>query len=101
MSRNSYFWAMTLFGSIVLLDIAARFWRHPADFASWDYFEWGLNAALIVVIWFAYRRQLQDLDKLAEHVEEKALARMYSHAYLMVLFAYLFLLQWLTSVPRH
>src|ERR1700675_619334 len=101
MSRRSYFWSMTLLGSLLLLDIAVRFWRHPAEFGSWDYFEWGLNAALVVVIWFAYRRQLKDLDKLVEQVGEKALVRMYSHAYLMVLLAYLFLLQCLSSIHRH
>ena len=100
-SRRSYFWSITLLGSILLLEIAVRFWRHPAEFDGWDYFEWGLDAALVVVIWFAYRRQLKDLDRLVEQVEGEALARMYFDAYGMVLFAYFFLLQILTSVHRH
>jgi hypothetical protein len=100
-SRGSNFWGITAVGSILLLDIAAHLLRPPAGFDGWDYFEWCLNAALVLFIWVAYRRQLRDFDRLAEQVEEKALSRVYHRSDAMIVLAYLFLLQALSHMHRH
>src|SRR6266540_487369 len=99
--HDGYFWALTLIGSILLLDIGAIFWHPPAGFAAWDYLEWGLNATLVVVIWYKYRRQLQDLNKLSDRIDGKALGRLSTHAYSITFFAYIILLQCLASIHRH
>jgi hypothetical protein len=98
---RGYFGGITLLGSILLLDIAVRLYRAPAGFAGWDYFDWGLNATLVVAIWFVYRRQLNNLDKLTEQVEEKALVRLSADTFSIALFAYLFLLQTLSHLRHH
>ena len=101
MSRGSNFWGITLLGGLALLNIAARLFRHPVGLEAWDYFEWSMNAALVVVIWFGYRRQLRDLDKLTEQVEKKTLSRIYLWSNSMIVFAFLFLLQGLSHMHRH
>jgi hypothetical protein len=97
---SGYFRGITALGSLLLLDIGIHLFRASAGFAGRDYAEWGLNAALVVVIWLAYRRQAKDIGKLAGQVEEKALIRMSNDAFLTVLLAYIFLGQVLMNV-RH
>ncbi len=97
---RGYFGGITLLGSVLLLEIAVHLYRAPAGFARWDYFDWGLNAALVVAIWFVYRRQLKNLDKLTEQVGDKALVRLSADTFSIALFAYLFLLQALSHL-RH
>src|SRR5579864_1367809 len=101
MSRPFGFWVITFLGGILLLDIAVHLSRAPSGFAGLDYFEWGMNAVLVVVIWVSCRRQLRDLDKLAGQVEQKVMVRMSGNAYGMAFVAYLFLLQQLTHLHRH
>jgi hypothetical protein len=100
LSRGN-FWGITALASVLLLDIAAHLLRPPAGFEAWDYFEWGLNAALVLVIWFGYRRQLRELDSLAETVDEKALSRVSHASGATVTLAYIFLLQALSHMHRH
>jgi len=83
------------------LDVAVHLYRAPAGFVGWDYFDWGLNVALVVAIWFACRRHLKNLDKLAERVEGKVLARLSADALSIALIAYIFLLQALSRMHRH
>jgi hypothetical protein len=92
-------WAVTVMGSILLLDVAVTLWRSRA-LARWDYFELGLNATVVVIIWLAYRRQLQDLNILAERIDDRAIARLSVGAFLTVLFAYLYVGQALTNMHR-
>jgi hypothetical protein len=98
---RSNFWGVTSLGCVLLLDIAVHLFRRPAGFEAWDYFEWGMNAALVLLIWFGYRRQLRDLDSIAETLNEKALSRVSRASGATVLLSYLFLLQALSHMHRH
>jgi hypothetical protein len=98
---RSNFWGITTLGCILLLDIAVHLLRRPAGFEAWDYFEWSMNAALVLAIWIGYRRQLRDFDGLAQVVDEKALSRLTRASDSMVLLSYIFLLQALTHIHRH
>jgi undecaprenyl pyrophosphate phosphatase UppP len=80
-------WAVTVMGGILLVDVAVTLWRSRA-LARGDYFELGLSAATIVVVWLVYRRQLLDLNRVAERIDDKAIARLSVGAFMMVIFVY-------------
>jgi hypothetical protein len=93
-------WMFGLMGAIVLLFIALNLWHRRTGLGAWDYFKWSVDAVLVVFIWLGYRRDLQDLDRLADQIRDKALVRLSGSSTAMVLLAYLFLLQALANMPR-
>ena len=92
-------WAVTVMGSLLLLDIAITLWRSRA-LAHSDYFELAVSAVTIVLVWLGYRRQLQDLNKVAKGVDDKALARLSATSFFVVILAYLFAGQALANIHR-
>jgi hypothetical protein len=95
--RSTSFQGITVIGSVLLADIAAHLFRSSQGLAALVHSAWGLDALLVVSIWFALRRQLNNLGKLSGQIEEKILARMHTNAFHMALVAYLFLLQALSK----
>ena len=93
LTSRFYLRLLALLGGLVLLNVAARLWRHPAGFGPMSYIELCVDAIVVVVIWIAYRRHTRDLDKLADRVEKKVHARLLSAPYTIAFFAYLLLLQ--------
>jgi hypothetical protein len=96
------FWGITLLGCMVLFEMATRLFRSSTGPTAWDYFEWALDAALVVAIWFAYRRQLRVLDELAPQIEQNALARISGGVNYPPLAAYVALLHLtIAHIHRH
>lgn len=88
MSRN-YLHILAFSGGILLLDIAAHLVRPPTGFAAWDYLEPILGIASIVIIWFLYRKYLQELDRLSKQVEKSALDHLSSICFSVAFLAYM------------
>jgi hypothetical protein len=88
MSRN-YLHILAFLGGVLLLDIAVHLLRPPTGFAGWDYLEPILKTASIVIIWFLYRKYLQELDQLSKEVEKSALDRLSSICFMVAFLAYM------------
>jgi hypothetical protein len=89
MSRRYSFWALTLFGGVLLLDIVVHLLRPPAGFSGSDYIEPGFAAVSIVAIWLLYRWLLQELNRMRGTVAERTLDRISQITFSMAFLGYL------------
>jgi hypothetical protein len=101
MPRRDGFWAFSIFGVVVLADVAARFWRLRAGLDILDRLTLGTIAMGIVVVWLAYRRNLRQIGGLKGQIEEGALERLARNDQAIGFFAYLMLIQALSFIHRH
>ena len=83
MPRGSAYWSrrtellmLTFLGIAMMADVGLRLWRSWAAPDSLDRLALGSIAFMIVALWVALFRHVRQLDKLAGHVEEKALNRL-------------------------
>ncbi len=88
MSRN-FLHILAFLGGAFSLDIVVHLLRPPAGFAGWDYLEPSVRVASTVVIWFLYRKYLQELDRLSNQVEKSTLDRLSAICFSVALLAYM------------
>jgi hypothetical protein len=87
-------------GAFLIGAMAFRLWHPSVKYIALNYFDFGLNTVLIVIIWFECRRINQRLDQLDEKVGENDLSSLSKHMIGIGYIGYLAICE-LTFIPLH